>query len=68
MSEATDPQQQQIRYKQFLDLLPLTIAVAGLPTADHGKSFTEDQMEARAMTIRKAYRQARQIARSCLEG
>ena len=68
MSEATDPQQQQIRYKQFLDLLPLTIAVAGLPAADHGKSFTEDQMEARAMTIRKAYRQARQIARSCLEG
>lgn len=68
MSEAVDPQQQQIRYKQFLDLLPLTVALAGLPMSEHGKSYSEDQLEARSMTIRKAYRQARHIARSCLEG
>ena len=65
MSEAADPQQ---GYRQFLELLPLTIALAGLPTSEHGKSYTEDQLEGRAMTIRKAYRQARQIAKTCIEG
>jgi hypothetical protein len=65
MVEAADP---QLRYKQFLELMPLTIALAGLPPSDHGKSFSEDQLEARAMTIKKAYRQARQVAKTCIEG
>ena len=65
MAESTDV---QARYKQFLDLLPLTISLAGLPTSDHGKSFSEDQLEARATTIKKAYRQARHIAKACIEG
>ena len=65
MTEAADVQQ---RYGQFLELLPLTIALAGLPPSDHGKSFSEDQLEARAMTIKKAYRQARQVAKTCIEG
>lgn len=65
MSEAADPQQ---LYRQFLELMPLTIALAGLPSSDHGKSFSEDQLEARAMTIKKAYRQARQVAKTCSEG
>ena len=65
MSEAADP---QLRNRQFLDLLPLTIALAGLPPSDHGKSFSDDQLEARATTIKKAYRQARQVAKTCIEG
>lgn len=65
MTEAADP---QLRYRQFLELMPLTIALAGLPTSDHGKSFSEDQLEARAMTIKKAYRQAQQVAKTCVEG
>ena len=65
MSETADPQQS---YRQFLDLLPLTIALAGLPTSEHGKAYSEDQLEARAMTIKKAYRQARQVAKTCIEG
>lgn len=64
MAEATDVQQ---RYRQFLDLLPLTIALAGLPQSDHGKSFSDDQLEARAMTVKKAYRQARHIAKGAIE-
>lgn len=56
---------QQRRYREFLDLLPLTIALAGLPTSEHGKYYTEDQIEARVFTVRHAYRAARQIAREC---
>ena len=65
MAESSDL---QVRYKQFLELMPLTIALAGLPPSDHGKSFSDDQLEARAMTIKKAYRQARHIAKTCIEG
>jgi len=65
MSDEADVQQ---RNKQFLELLPLTIALAGLPTSDHGKAYGEDQLEARAMTIKKAFRQAQQVAKTCIEG
>ena len=40
--------EQQRRYREFLDLMPLTIAFAGLPTSDTGKYYTEEQMETRA--------------------
>jgi len=45
---AADPNvaEQQRRYREFLDLLPLTINLAGLPTSD-GKYYTEDQIETR---------------------
>ncbi len=64
MAEANEPQQ---RYKQFLDLLPLTLSLAGLPVSEHGKPYGDDQLEARAMTIKKAYRQARTVAKACIE-
>ena len=44
---ASDLQQ---KYRQFLDLLPLTISLAGLPTSE-GRLFGEEQIEARAITI-----------------
>ena len=44
--------EQQRRYREFLDLMPLTIALAGLPTSDTGKYYTEEQMETRAFTLR----------------
>jgi hypothetical protein len=47
--------------KRFLHLLPLTLAVAGLPDVEHGRHLNEGQMEARATTIRTAYKIARQI-------
>jgi hypothetical protein len=58
-TEGADRQQQKVR--EFMNLLPLTLAVAGLPEASPGKHFTEDQMEGRAMSIRTAYKIARQI-------
>jgi hypothetical protein len=47
--------------KRFLHLLPLTLAVAGLPGVEPARHLTEGQMEARATTIRAAYKIARQI-------
>jgi hypothetical protein len=55
--------EQQRRYREFLDLLPLTIALAGLPTSDVGKYFNEEQMEGRSFTVRHAYKMARSLAR-----
>ncbi len=63
----TDPNEVQRRYKEFLDLLPLTITLAGLPTSDHGRYFTEEQIEARLFTIRYAYKAARQIVREAVQ-
>ena len=54
---------QQRRYREFLDLMPLMITLAGLPTSDIGKYYTEEQMETRVFTLRHAYKMARQFAR-----
>ncbi len=57
----------QQRYRQFLDLLPLTVALAGLPTSET-RLYSEEQIEARAMTVKAAYRVARTTAKECLSG
>lgn len=57
----------QRRYREFLDLMPLTLALAGLPHSEPGKYYTEEQIEARAFTIRHAYKYARQIAREMIQ-
>jgi len=57
----------QQKYRQFLDLLPLTIALAGLPPSE-GRLFGEDQIEGRGITIKMAYRVARNVAKECLGG
>jgi hypothetical protein len=58
-AENADRQQQKVT--EFMRLLPLTLAVAGLPEAEPGKRYNEDQMEARAATLRTAYKIARGI-------
>ena len=55
------PDRQQVKVREFMSLLPLTLAVAGLPQAEAGRHFNEGQMEARATTLRTAYKVARQI-------
>ncbi len=55
------PDRQQLKVREFMSLLPLTLAIAGLPESEHGKYFTEGQMEARSTTIRAAYKAARQV-------
>ncbi len=63
MNEANDHQR---RYQEFLQLLPLTVSLAGLPTSDHGKYYTEEQIEARMFTIKHAYKAARQIVKESI--
>jgi hypothetical protein len=58
-AEAADRQQQKVR--EFMSLLPLTLALAGLPESEPGRPFSESQLESRATTVRAAYRTARQL-------
>ncbi len=58
-TEPADRQQQKVR--EFMSLLPLTLAIAGLPACDAGRHFNEGQMDVRGATIRTAYKVARQI-------
>ncbi|MFM7128690.1 MAG: hypothetical protein ACKO9H_16795 [Planctomycetota bacterium] len=64
---APSAQELQQKYRQFLELLPLTLALAGLP-ASEGRLYSEDQIDGRAMTIRTAYRVARNTVREVLGG
>jgi len=58
-NEGIDRQQQKIN--EFLRLLPLTAAIAGLPESEHGRYFNDAQMELRAQSLRNAYKAARQL-------
>lgn len=57
----SDTERQQQRAREFLSLLPLTLELAGLPKAESGRYYTPDQIESRAITIRHAYKVARQL-------
>jgi hypothetical protein len=59
---SNDPLEQQRRnINEFMQLLPLTLAIAGLPDAEHGRHYNEGQLDVRASTIRSAYKVARQL-------
>jgi hypothetical protein len=55
------PERQQQKVREFMSLLPLTIELAGLPRSEHGRYYNEGQLDARATTIKAAYKIARQI-------
>ena len=57
----------QRRYREFLDLLPLTLALAGLPESERGRYFTEEQIETRLAAVRHGWRAARQVVRECVQ-
>jgi hypothetical protein len=59
MSTEVDRQQQKAR--EFMSLLMLTLELAGLPRAEPGHIFTDGQLESRAISIKTAYKYARQI-------
>jgi hypothetical protein len=63
MPEDVTPELRQQRMKEFLQLLPLTLELAGLPKADPLRLYNSDQLEARASNIRSAYKQARSLLR-----
>ena len=58
-TEQPDRQQQKVR--EFMSLLPLTVALAGLPDGEPGRPFNEGQLESRATSLRAAYKAARQL-------
>lgn len=64
MNDAND---QQRRYREFLELLPLTLELAGLPRSEAGRYYTEDQIEARLITLRYANKAARLVAREQIQ-
>jgi hypothetical protein len=61
MSTDAGVDRQQQKVTEFMRLLPLTVAIAGLPDSDPGKYFNEGQMENRAAALRAAYKAARQL-------
>ena len=54
------------RYREFVDLLPLTLSIAGLPASHGAINFSPDQMELRAHTVSQAYKLSRQMLREAL--
>ncbi len=54
------------RYREFLDLMPLTLAIAGLSISEGHRSFSTDQMEARAQALVSAFKFARLAARDAI--
>ena len=56
------------RYREFLELMPLAISIAGLPPSESPFNFSADQMEVRARTLHTAYKLARQLARETVTG
>lgn len=63
----SDMNEQQRRYKEFMDLVPLTLALAGLPESESGKYYTEEQIETRLFAIRHAYKVARNLVREVVQ-
>ena len=61
MSSDVSVDRQRQKINEFMQLLPLTLAVAGLPQVEPGKHLNEGQMEVRANALRTAYKFARQV-------
>lgn len=61
MSSDAGIDKQQLKQREFMQVLPLTLAIAGLPHAQPGNYFNEGQMDARSGSIRAAYKFARQL-------
>ena len=60
MSEEQSDRPQR-KMNEFMQLLPLTLAIAGLPDANLGHLFNEGQMEVRVNNLKQAYKLARQL-------
>lgn len=56
------------RYREFLDLLPMTVAIAGLAENPGPRSLSAEQMEARAQVLTSAFKLARQTVREIIKG
>jgi hypothetical protein len=54
------------RYREFLDLMPLTVAIAGLPSNEGLRSFSVEQLEARAQVMVTSFKLARVAVREAI--
>ena len=67
----TEPQPNQSethrKYKEFMELLPLTLALAGLPVSDIGRYFGEEQIETRVFAVRHAFKAAKALVRDVVQ-
>ncbi len=63
----TDVNEQQRRYREFLELLPLTLSLAGLPQSEPGRYYNEEQIETRMFAIRHAHKAARTLAKELIQ-
>ncbi|MBL8851497.1 MAG: hypothetical protein JNG89_17570 [Planctomycetaceae bacterium] len=67
----TEPQanqnETQRKYKEFMELLPLTLALAGLPPSEIGRYFGEEQIETRVFAVRHAYKAAKMLIRDVVQ-
>jgi hypothetical protein len=68
MSADTTPDVRQQRAREFMQMLPLTLELAGLPKCEHGRMFTADQLDLRVTHIKNAYKLARQLVKEVSEG
>ena len=59
--ECSSVDRQRQKINEFMQMLPLTLAIAGMPTAPPGSSINEGQLEARATALRAAFKQARAV-------
>lgn len=65
---SSDEEALKRRYREFLDLMPLTIAIAGLPHSEGNRHYTSEQLETRAQVLVNAFKLARQAAREAMKG
>ncbi len=56
------------RIKEFLQILPLTVELAGLPKCDPNKIFTGDQLDLRCTNLKIAYKLARGLLKEVADG
>jgi hypothetical protein len=66
-AEAVTPDVKQQRAKEFLQLLPLTAEIAGLPVGNADRLLSAEIMELRANNLRAAYKYARQLLKDVSE-
>lgn len=59
MSTESSAADRQRKINEFLQILPLTTAIAGLPSIEPHKHLNEGQMEVRANALKTAYKIAR---------
>jgi hypothetical protein len=64
---STDDDALKRRYREFMELLPLTLALAGLSSNEGNRYFTSEQLEIRTQAIGNAFKFARQAVREAIK-